>query len=49
MEKKEGRSVIGGEKIFAMKFADDIVLVVDDPEELTSMHDPNVGKVRKKE
>ena len=33
---KEKR-VIGEEKIFTMKFADDIVLIADHPEGLTSM------------
>ena len=46
-KKNERRSVIGGEKIFAMKFAADIVVVADYPEGLTSMIE-NVGKFVRK-
>lgn len=35
--KNEGGTVIGGEKIFAMKFADDIVLVANEEDGLRSM------------
>lgn len=35
--KNEGRTVMRGEKIFALKFADDIVLVADEEDGLRSM------------
>ena len=46
-KKNKGGSVIGGEKIFAMKFADDIHSINNGSPGRTNEHDKNARKVRK--